>query len=149
MISLRRRVIDRRNEDERYVFRKHQKEIVPTVAIRRRTVFFAFLVVISQYAAVDSVNMLPAIILFYSMGLAISFELMSGEPEMFGLTILVATHDDASPLDNVGNILMDPEEEFRHLLGLAQFEYFVLKKRPQTKFARVPDQEGNFKLFVV
>mmetsp|Transcript_12687 Transcript_12687/g.30267 ORF Transcript_12687/g.30267 Transcript_12687/m.30267 type:complete len:150 (-) Transcript_12687:145-594(-) len=149
MIALKRRIIDRRNEDERYVFRKHQREVVPTVAIRRKTLFFAFLVVVCQYAAVDSVNMLPAIIIFYSMGLAVSFELLSGESEMFGLDEVVLSASTYPSSDIGGMTMMDPEEEFRHLLGLAQFEYFVLKKRPQTKFARVPDQEGNFKLFAI
>lgn len=146
MIALKRRIIERRNEDERYVFRKHQQEVVPTVAIRRRTLFFAFLAVVYQYAAVDSINMLPAIILFYSMGLAVSFELISGESKMFGLDEVVATPHRSS---DGGGIIMDPEEEFRQLLGLAQFEYFVLRKRPQTKFARVSDQGGNFKLFAI
>ncbi|KAL3930246.1 MAG: hypothetical protein SGBAC_011845 [Bacillariaceae sp.] len=145
MIALKRRTVERRNEDERYVFRKHQAEVVPTVAIRRRTLFFAFLAVVYQYAAVDSSNMLPAIILFYSMGLAVSFELISGESRMFGFDQVVATPHRSSE----GGGILDPEEEFRQLLGLAQFEYFVLRKRPQTKFARVSDQGGNFKLFAV
>lgn len=146
MIAVKRRTVDRRLEGEGYQSRKLQKVVIPTLAIRRRTFLFGFLVVLCQYAAVDSVNMLPAIILFYSMGLALSLELMSGELKVMGLDRI----NNSSPSSDH---IIDPEEEeekqFRQLLALAQFEYFVLKRRPQTRFARIKDQDGNLHLYAM
>jgi len=143
MITLKRRLIKRRNHGERFLFQQHRREVVSTVAIRRKTIFFAFLAVICQYAAVDSINMLPAIIIFYSMGIALSLELISGETKLLDLT------EDIDGRSQHARIMTDPEEVFRRTLGLAHFEFFVLKKRAETKFARIQDRDGNINLFAI
>lgn len=144
MIRFKRKLVQRYNGREQFLFQKEEYTVVPMATLRRKTHLFSFLVLLCQFAIVDTVNFLPLGITLYSAAINICLEIFSDQNDVF----LTSLFGEEFP-EQDSTELQEQEKEFRRIYDAAKFEYHVLKKKPKTTFARVRDRDGRTKLFVV
>jgi hypothetical protein len=148
MIGIKRIKVQRHMDKERFIFQKHETKKVLMLTMKRKTQLVTFLIILCQYAVVDSINFLPFGIILYSIGIAVSIELLSDENALFVYDEIKGLRIETRE-EEVRRLKQLEEEELQRVYDVSKFEYHVFKKRPRTKFFRIHQNDGRLKLFAV
>jgi diphthamide synthase subunit DPH2 len=115
-------------------------ETVRVLTIRRRSQYLvAFLVVLCQFAVVDTSNFLPVGIILYAFGISVALE---------QLTTTTTTTTSNKEEQQEREMIRRRELEFRKAYQEAMFEYQVLKGRTNVRIVPI-QQHGKTILYAI
>jgi hypothetical protein len=141
VLGLRRVEVERHYDQNEHFFERSKQETISILTIRSRTHLLAFLVVLCQFAVIDTINLLPAGLILYSVGIAMAVEVwQTGSADdlfFFG-----------DPLKEEMEAMQKEEENLRLAIEKAKFEYHVLRRNPRARIVPIR-KDGTTVLYAI
>ena len=154
VISLRRKQIERHPPiNDYYYFERNHRETVSMLIIRNRSHLLAFLVVLGQFAMIDTINFLPTGILLYSVGIALMVEVVgtkNDDDDEDGIAFWIQKEEQnrqelifwkKQQQQLQQQLQKQQKEDLRKGMKDAMFEWHVLRNRPNVKI--IPRRENG------
>lgn len=129
---------------------------IRVVALRRKTTFFSFLLVICQLAIVDTHNLLPVGILCYALGIGIVLELLQSSEEHILWHELLQYEEEIRhqrELRHREEFLRQQEifrqEEMQQVQQLVDFKFRVLQGKPYAPRVLAREENGHLIYYTI
>ena len=154
--SIRKVFIERRyhvnSPGTKFFFERNQISEVYSLSLKRKTLLIGFLAIISQIAMIDTMNILPCGLLLFAIEIPYAVELISSpwdEDEdiidfsnwinnLFGFVVDIQEQQE----DRFEVVKRQRDEFIRNKIRAAQFEYHVLRGRPNVRIVPVQNKAG-------
>jgi len=136
--------VERYQEDQM----RQIKATVPALGLRRKTLFFGFLLMIAQLAYVDTCALLPVGMILYSIGIGLVIELLEAPEEDY----ISPSREEIFHQIQKGTTRRKEQklwEEWRRLQDMVDFEYQFLQGRTIRPGVVAREERGRLVYYLV